>query len=434
MYTSPNVPTGNSGNVRKLLHRLHLGDIHLRQAPADWETPYAWLHEVRRWSPAVVPPVLGLLLVFIATLPLPAATSASSGAAPNSMPLLFVLYFVCGVIYGLALHLAPSLDSWAKTLLGGAFLYGLAALWFIGGLLVLTLSVIVCLGLGIYYVHRCLHSVPAEMLHITTLAGRYWRAIPTGRSLLLPGERLRLRLPNPAKDYTTPLVQVYLADIDGNRWVIQALVTASYRFSPVDALNKRTTPDDWEDELKKTVRETLRDVLAILGHSAIEAPPRDAETGQYNRNNQDIAPIEGQQVAHMVLEQLRRYAIGSSMAIGWVRIRDLLLTPDSRFSAPAARQTSSAAIPQMSGAGQNRSVSPAPPPAASAQPDELPVEALLDLYDMVRQGTITDPETVRSIALAFKALSSREETRDSSPYDTDEVADLLLQYAASLQH
>src|SRR5215469_18461992 len=35
---------------------------------ATWQTPYPWLVWLRTWSPGIVPPLFGLLLVLVATL------------------------------------------------------------------------------------------------------------------------------------------------------------------------------------------------------------------------------------------------------------------------------------------------------------------------------------------------------------------------------
>jgi hypothetical protein len=70
----------------------------------------------------------------------------------------------------------------------------------------------------------------------------------------------------------------------------------------------------------------------------------------------------------------------------------------------------------------------------AAAEEELSVEALLDLYNTVRVNDISDPETIRSIAVAFRTLA-RDQGRGSptSTFDAAEVADLLFQYAASLE-
>jgi hypothetical protein len=430
MRVSPKTPTNNEpGRAHHAAHRWNPGNVHRRRSASDWETPYTWLHAARTWSPAVAPPVLGLILVFIATLPTP-PPSRTGDTTSNTLPMLFLLYFLCGVVYGLCLYFAPSLNSWAKILLGGGVLYSLAALWFLGGPVLLIFGFLLLGGAGLYYVHSHLHDVPSDSLHITTLLGRYWRTLPTGRALLLPGERVHSEVANPARQYTTPPVQVHLCDAPGDRYIAQASATVGYCYSPTDALSKRIMPDKWEDELYKTIRDTLRDVLAVSGHTALQAtqpgkpPPRRNRPGQH---------IEGQELAQALLDQLRRHVSSHGIAVGWVRIRDLLLSPDPRFNSTANVEPETKVVLPPLGSGSRRRNSGVASSDESDERETLPVEALLDLYDTVRVNYITDPETIRTIAEAFRSLGYDQGRSASCPYDAKEVAKLLFQYASSLE-
>jgi hypothetical protein len=348
--------------------------------------------------------------------------------------MLFLLYFICGIIYGLCLYFAPSLNSWAKILLSGGVLYSLAALWFLGGLVILVFGLILCGGVGLYFVHSHLHEVPSDTLHISTLLGRYWRTIPPGRALLLPGERVHSEVANPARQYTTPLVQVHLGDAAGKRYIAQASAIAGYCYSPTDALSKRIMPEKWEDDLYKTIREMLRDVLAVSGHTALEAaqpgqpPPRRDRSGRQ---------IDGQELAQALLDQLRRRVSSHGIAVGWVRIRDVLLSPDPRFNTPEKVEKEKEVVLPPLGMGNNSGSRQSNGDVASSdesgEQEMLPVEALLDLYDTVRVNYITDPETIRTIAEAFRSLGSDQGRSASCPYDAKEVANLLFQYASSLE-
>jgi hypothetical protein len=435
MRTSPKTPT--SGEPQRAYHGAHRWNqrnSRKRRSVSDWETPYPWLHSARTWSPAVAPPVLGLILVFVASLPTPPPSRAGASTS-TALPLLFLLYFLCGVAYGLCLFFARSLNSWAKILLGGSVLYSLAVLWFLGGPVPVVFGLIFFGGAGIYYVHSCRHDVPSDTLHITTLLGRYWRTIPPGRALLLPGERVHSEVANPAKQYTTPLVQVHLADAPGNRYIAQASAIAGYCYSPTDALSKRVMHEKWEDDLYKSIRDTLRDVLAVSGHAALEATQPGQPSGRRDGSGRHI---EGQELAQALLDQLRAYVSSRGIAVGWVRIRDLQLSPDPRFSSTAnVEQETKVVLPPL-GPGSRRRNSGVDSSDESDEQDEedeetLPVEALLDLYDTVRVNNITDPETIRSIAEAFRSLGLDQGRSASSPYDANEVAKLLFQYASSLE-
>src|SRR5262249_10226232 len=118
MRTSAKIPTNDeAARAQRISRPRNLKNPQRRRPASDWETPYSWLPSVRIWSPAVAPPLLGLILVFIASLPArPSPRAGSSTIA--TLPILFLLYFLCGVVYGLCLYFAPSLNSWAKILLG----------------------------------------------------------------------------------------------------------------------------------------------------------------------------------------------------------------------------------------------------------------------------------------------------------------------------
>jgi hypothetical protein len=189
-------------------------------------------------------------------------------------------------------------------------------------------------------------------------------------------------------------------------------------------------PEKWEDDLHKTIRETLRDVLAVSGHTALEATQPGQPPSRRDRSGQHI---EGQELAQALLDQLRRHVSSQGIAVGWVRLRDLLLSPDPRFSSTSnAQQETKVVLPPL-GSGSRQRNSGVASSDDSGERETLPVEALLDLYDTVRVNYITDPDTIRSIAEAFRSLGSDQGRSASCPYDAKEVAKLLFQYASSLE-
>ena len=432
MRKSPSVQSRDQGRASGARR-----DTSQRPPAATWETPYTWLEGWRTWSPGVAPPLLGLVLVFAATLP-PEPRGTTSSVP---VPVLFLLYFACGATYGLFLYFASSLNSWAKILLGGGIIYLIVALWLLWGLPFLILGTMIWAGLLVYYVQVCRHEVPEGTLHITTLFGRYWRSIPEGPALLLPGETVREETPNSVKQYETPLTRIHLRDIKDDRYVIEARATVSYRQDAVDALSRRTMLPNWESNLEKTIKDSLRDVLALSGHSALaQKSTEDIFSANGGTGSQQPKrAVRGQELAQALLERVRAQVRHHGLAIGWVRIRDLALAVDPRFStasselAPAAP----AVLPPLGSGERNGRGAQAGADAGAghtAAAEELSVEALLDLYNTVRVNDITDPETIRSIAEAFRTLARNQgEPSPTSTFDAAEVAELLFEYAASLE-
>jgi hypothetical protein len=56
-------------------------------------------------------------------------------------------------------------------------------------------------------------------------------------------------------------------------------------------------------------------------------------------------------------------------------------------------------------------------------------EALIESYDAVRAGRITDPETIRKIALCFLEIEYDPEANKNSPFDAGEAARILIRRA-----
>jgi hypothetical protein len=396
-------------------------------AEPTWQTPHTWLPWLRTWSPGVAPPLCGLLLVFVSTV-LP---GSQYGQSTVPVPVLFLIYLASGACYGLALYFASSLNAWVKILLGGVVIYCLAALWLLGGLLLLSIGMVLWGALVLYYLGTSRHVVPADMLHVTTLAGRYWREIPPGQALLLPGERVFRELPNPEKQYSSPVVKVHLRDGGGDRFIAQASVAVSSRQAALDSLSKPVLSANWESELEKTIRDSLRDVLGHSGHTALDRSPSDERSrsaGEIDRR------IDGQALAQTLLERLRSQVAVHGIEIEWVRIRDLFLALDPRFlkQEPPKDPTPGALPPLGSGTPSAQPPGGAGQKASESEDLDLSVQALVDLYNTVRINTITDPETIRSIAQAFHSVAHDQSRRASFPYDADEVAELLFEYAASL--
>jgi hypothetical protein len=229
-----------------------------------------------------------------------------------------------------------------------------------------------------------------------------------------------------------------LRDVNDDRFIVEARATVSYRQAAVDALSRRTMPANWESNLEKTIKDALRDVLALSGHSALgQKPAEDYASGNGGQSvQQSRRAVNGQELAEALLERVRAQVRHHGLAIGWVRIRDLALAPDSRFitaDPDLADAVTPAILPPLGAAGRNSKTAGVGAARSASADEELSVEALLDLYNTVRVNDINDPATIRSIAEAFRELARDQGPNPSSPFDAAEVAKLLFEYAASLE-
>lgn len=75
-----------------------------------------------------------------------------------------------------------------------------------------------------------------------------------------------------------------------------------------------------------------------------------------------------------------------------------------------------------------------PPEEGDAEPASvLSADVLSDAYEAVREGRITDPETIRQIAHAFLKVARDEDQSAAFPYDALAAAHILLDRAKSLE-
>jgi hypothetical protein len=65
--------------------------------------------------------------------------------------------------------------------------------------------------------------------------------------------------------------------------------------------------------------------------------------------------------------------------------------------------------------------------------DQLPPDALADLYEAVREGRINDPDTIRQIAQALAHLALEPPLDADLSYDPAAASDALLQFAARIE-
>src|SRR5260370_20679987 len=96
--------------------------------------PSLWFRTFRRWSPGMMPPLLGTLLLLLAGA---LATHRIGQSAPlvdaHTLLTLFLMYLIGGTVYGLLLYLTSSATTWWIVLASGVAAYLLATVVLLGG-------------------------------------------------------------------------------------------------------------------------------------------------------------------------------------------------------------------------------------------------------------------------------------------------------------
>lgn len=403
---------------------------------------------VRRWSPGVMPPLVGGILlacaVFIASRH-PAAQP--SAIAPDTLVKLVVVYLLCGAIYGALLYVAATDLLWLCVLVLGAVAYAVVTsgvLWGLG-----TAIVVAALfgALGVWYVRGNTQTVPDGRVLVTGLAGGYARTLYPGRVIFAPFERTLATLETGERRFACPTRSAEVPNELGEVYIARAAASVAYSLVPSEAHHALEMGEFWERELHALIPEALRQALGEWGAHILmgdEAPPDK---------------LLGKTLLRELRERVRPYGIH----IAWVSVHDIWLVPEEEL--PALNATAIEGTRDRSGAGASGST---PTPlgtllydsrqsqqaaaggpagtagtagtavaAATPQPPELPdalaPEVLSDAYEAVREGRINDPATIRHIARAFLQIADDPALNTAFPYDATAAARILLDRAQTIE-
>ncbi len=418
--------------------------------------PAIWYTTLRRWSPGIIPPLIGTLLLLAAgALATHRIGQQPVLVDPHTLLILFVLYLVTGTVYGLLLYMASDTTVWWLVLMGGLAVYIIGTSAVIGGPLTGVLAGIVLAAAAARYNHQHVQVVPEGHVLVTLFAGGFHRTLPAGRALLLPGERAAATLDTTERRFTCPTQRARVPVGSGETYTARAAATVAYNLLPSEVYRAAQAPEQWEQHLHDLVCASLQLALEDWGARMIES---------------EGAVPEGL-LARTMLAHLREQARAQGVRVSWLNVRDIWLAPggetlpvegwDDDEDDEDDEIEDEAADGAPGGQGRARSAAaPALPPARRslppAQPSEpeLPVPAtppstteaealdereilsadvLSDAYEAVREGHIHDPVTIRELAQAFLRIAANAELNADFPYDAMQAAQILIDRAKRLE-
>jgi hypothetical protein len=407
-------------------------------------SPSAAMRFARRWSPGVMPPLLGSLLLL-------GALALSGQSTPHQPPLiapqtllkLLLTYMLAGTIYGCLLYFAASDLVWMCVLAVGVPVYLVltsAVLWGLGTAIG---AAICCIAFAIWYARKFTYTLPEGGLAVTTLGGAYARTLWQGRMLLAPGERVVAMEDASERRFTCPARRADIPNELGEIYQARASATVSYQLIPAEAHYVVLASDQWERDVHEQIGESLTQALGEWGAHLLMG---------------DGTPPE-QLLAKTLLRELRAKLRPRGIHVGWVSVRDIWLAPEGELlpadepseTPPASRaliastSTAPSTSPQASLAAQKQEDNASK--GGFVQQGQLPsqngddtgpahvlsADVLSDAYEAVREGRITDPETIRQIANAFLQVAADEEQSAAFPYDAMAAAHILLDRAKALE-
>jgi regulator of protease activity HflC (stomatin/prohibitin superfamily) len=394
----------------------------------------------RQLSPILLPLLFGgitfLLLV-------PAALRGSAYLSHAGLFPAALILLAIAILHGVMLYYAGDHNVlWSLALVCGVALFLVAGAFAAFGPLVSLILLLVLLAVGGLLLRYAIHPVPEGYVDIVYSLGQYRRTLSPGPNFIWPWERVVHRLNTRRTQWSCPPQIVHLSPEED----VQLAATIAYQLMPEDAHLAVTEVNDWESSLQQLFLATIQAVVSSFSAGyfvARRSPFYDAAfeeaTPRWDVVNTELALRMQDQVAgwgvqiHQVsihdVALLPRGAAPLPLDTGAMErvqpvaasadVEDRTVPVQQRLAATAQPSTLSAAAPASPAA----SGSAAPPPKAIKE------DVLVNTYNAVRDGRITDPETIRLIAARFEAIANDPELSKTVTFDAGRAARALQQRA-----
>ena len=418
------------------------------QAPLfSWQTLQRL---ARQFSPVLVP-VPFALLIFLFALP----------AASRNLPLVPLAIILLGlvVVQGTCLYYAGSNDSlWTLFTIAGYLLFvlvGAYALFGLGGSLFLFVVILI---VGAIMGGRAIRQVPEGHADIVLAFGRYERTLFPGLNFVWPWEKIYSRLDTKETTWTTPAIRVSNISRDQD---IDIVATITYQLLPEDAHIAALNIKNWEEDLRKHFVGTIKSVVHELAPADFVAWAHHVHS-RMSSSMEDITDLSTEtrwdRLNAVLRRRLQDQVATRGIQVNLVHVEDITLIPHlapvggpppGAMARPVDMGMARGAVPppipvQAQPARQAQMQMPVqapapvpiplPPPDTTAPvPKESMFEALIETYNLVRTGVITDPDTIFDLAGRFRAISNDPEASKNFHYDAVRAANTLYQRASTLR-
>lgn len=455
---------------RKTFHLPHLfprADAR-RQADSQIHPVFA---VVRKWSPVLVPCVVGGAALVFALILIVAGLGNIHRSTIAGVPLLFFICIVGGTIFAYALDVAESEAIWLATVVFGSGIYFAALLSAIAGLLTGMAIIAASALLALLYVQSHTYKVPRDTVAVTQVFNGYLRTLSPGLTILWPGEQVGATFETRERRFLSPPRDTTVNAQNGISYYARATALVSYKIEPELAARALGAINTWERDLHAAVS----DVLPIcLARWVTQTPIVDGN---------DVSQASLASLEDVMLTEMRRRAELLGVNITSLYVHNVRLEPADlgihnlawqaafdgarEMSTPVLHDTptiASRSWPASPGPGFETpwvapsiledktprrhprsqpgaspipAIVPAPDATHNMRDDESPKEAvspgtLADAYNAVRARRITDPATIRTVARAFADIATDPHLSEELPYDATAAARILGDYAARL--
>lgn len=405
-------------------------------------------------------PLLFAIVTFLLTL---LFFAIRHNSPPTELLAMGLITLAVAILQGMMLYYSGANSGlWFICLLVGFVLFPPIPFFVLGSVsasvITFVVMAIVCGGI----IWFCKALVPDGSVGIVYSFGKYQRTLEPGAHFLPPWERMKHVVDTRETQWTCPVQTVHMSPTTD----LSLAATVSYQVIPEEAHLAVLQVNKWEQQLQARFRTTLQAVATEFRPEDFypwqqkSAAPARSQSGDESGNSSTKGKSPVWSRMNTRLFQLIRDQVAPwGVEINWVSIHDVTPLPAATQPAPkgatgaaptnpssssrpgpsqatapiSSRQNSAPAGPSAQTQPTTRTTAP---PAAPAAPVVAPTnnkkfDTLINLYNEVRTGRITDPETIRRFARAFDAIARNPAESQAFPFDAAHAARTLY---ARAQH
>ena len=382
---------------------------------------------------------------------LPQITSGETAIPPLGFwPTLLVIIAIT-IGQAISVYYAGTENGmWIPGTMGGFCLFALLSCFVLYGPIIGSLVLIALVAIGVVLFRRSFHPVPEGLVDITLSFKKYNRTCYPGFNILLPWEEVVTQLNVEEVQWMCPAQIIQLSRDED----VMLRGVISYQLVPEDAHLAITQIQNWESSLRNLFQTTLQTISTVFepndfltwpnGKEAEHAaqPGDDDFTGGFERRNH---------INNYLFQLMRDKAALWGVQINWVSVRDIEIALHGSIKiepiqipiqvpvAPRSETSVQSAVSAVQPVAHTVKQTTRAIEAVSAETPSGPVPAytfsedvLARAYREVQNGKITDPETIRGIAIKFEAVAQHPEISQTVNFDAARAA-LNLYEQARLQ-
>lgn len=400
----------------------------------------------QQFSPILIPLLLGGI-TFLCTLLL--VSNRHSFVSFNAFWPIGIIIIALSILQGMVLYYAGSNNVyWLMGTVGGFFLFLLVGCFTIFGPLAAVILLLVLAVVSILGIRTSMRSVKEGTVAIVSFSGRYSRTLLPGLNFLLPWEQMEKTVNTREVQWQCPEQQVRISREED----VLLHATISYQLEPEDAHIAALQVEKWEESLRELFRAAVQTVAGELTPEDFLAWSKGFRSRQpVNNLQQPGAAPRWERINAILYQRMRDKVALWGVQINWIQVYDIMLVPHVASVAdmaagmtnggnggmPPPQATTQAAAgsplsPPFAGTPQPLAAAPTGAPAAKELKSMKPAQ-LINTYNSVKQGTITDPTTIRKIAARFEIIANHPEESQKVEFDAARAASNLYARAQLLE-